>query len=108
MQQELGFLEVEASPATAAMEVMAYVSKLEALRGEIEDAEERLAELKEQEKHFSEEIIPQVLRQAGFEELKLTNGKKVSIKESLYCRLPEDAVKREEALEWLSKAGGIS
>ncbi len=104
--EETDFLEGGAVSGTALSEVMGYVEALQRVQADIENTEGLLAALKAQEKHLAEDTIPQVLGSNGLDELKLSNGKKVSIRESLYCRLPEDTLKREEALRWLEENGG--
>lgn len=103
---DVSFLEDASSNPLALDEVMQYVNALQRIQGEIEDAELRVKNLKEQENRLAKEVLPQLLETHGLEELKLANGKRLAIKESLYCRLPEDAGRRAAALEWLEANGG--
>ncbi len=103
---DTGFMDTWSSKATAMDEVMEHVHNLERLQAEVENADARLKELKQQKARLEEEILPMFLASQGLDELKLANGKRLSVKEDVYCRLPEDPVKREEALAWLSENGG--
>lgn len=103
---DTSFLESAASDPLALDEVMTYVNALERIKGEIDDTELALKNLKDQEKRLAEEVLPALLLNHGLEELKLANGKRLSVKESLFCRLPEDPERRMAALEWLEAHGG--
>jgi hypothetical protein len=103
---DTGFMDEMATDPLALDEVMQYVNALERIRGEIDDAELMVKNLKDQEKRLSEEVLPSLLLDHGLEELKLANGKRLTVKESLYCRLPEDPEKRMTALQWLMDHGG--
>lgn len=102
----LEFLDTWSSRATAMDEVMEHVVNLERLQAEVENADARLRELKQQKARLEEEVIPMFLASHGLDELKLANGKRLSVKEDVHCRLPEDPVKREDALTWLFFNGG--
>jgi hypothetical protein len=102
----LDYLSEGANQVTALDEIMEQVQNLERLSAEVENMETRLDELKQQKKRLEEETIPFYMASHGLEELKLSNGKRLSVKEDVYCRLPEDPFKREEVLQWLIANGG--
>ena len=105
-EKELDFLEETGVGTTALEEVMFYVTELEKLDAEIENLEEKTKNLKDQRDKLSGDVIPKILEGNSLSELKLTNGKRISIKENLYCRIPEDPINRETALAWLADNGG--
>lgn len=105
-KDNLDFLEGSAAPAISSDEVMVLINNLEATIGKIEAAEKKLDGLKQVRDHLAREVIPAYLDQHGISELTLASGKKVSVKEDLFCRLPADPFERDTALTWLEAHGG--
>lgn len=105
--EDLSFLDTPRPVQETAMgELMEYVNILNSIEEDILDCEQHLAEQKDMKRKLEEEVIPQLLDQHGVSEIKLSNGKVVTVGEDLYCRLPEDAGKRQVALAWLRENGG--
>lgn len=103
---DLSFLEKDAGAPIAFDEVMAMVSRLEKVEEKIEKAEAALKQLQEVRDDLAKNVIPMYLDQHGVTDLTLADGKRLSIKEDLFARLPEDPFVREEALSWLTDHGG--
>jgi hypothetical protein len=106
IKSEVSLLDQEAAPAIAFDEVMEMVRNLELTDERIEEAEKRTTELKELRRKIAEEVIPAYLDQHQVSELKLANGKCLSVKESLFARVPSDPLDQEKAFSWLKDNGG--
>lgn len=103
---DLSFLEdAQPSPVTALGALMEYVNNLDQINNEIEDLEKQLDERKSVKRNLEESVIPALLDQHGVSEIKLSNGRNVTVGEDLFCRLPEDIEKRMAALSWLRENG---
>lgn len=105
-KKDLSFLEEQATPASALDEIMNYVRALETTDAEILTAEQQLDALKIKRDNLARTVLPMYLDQNGLEELKLSNGKKLSLKEDVYARLPADPFEKEDMLKWLEDHGG--
>jgi len=103
--EELGFLEKVETPITATGDLMQYITSLDQVNDEIAAVEEQLATLKSVKRTLEEQTIPMFMDQHGVAEVKLANGRMVTVGEDLFCRLPEDVEKRMFALEWLREHG---
>jgi len=64
----------------------------------VEELEAELKEQKERLRVQSQEIVPNMMMESGLEELTLTGGYKLSIKDEVYAKLPENPL---AAFEWL-------
>ena len=106
MNDDLSFLEDSGpAPTTATGELMEYVNNLDQINTEIADLEKQLDERKQVKRNLEESVIPSLLDQHGVSEIKLSNGRVVTVGEDLFCRLPEDIEKRMAALAWLRENG---
>jgi hypothetical protein len=65
---------------SATQELSEAVQNLREVNTTIAEIEETLADLKLQQKHLSEDIIPPIMQGLGVKELKMSEGQKVSIK----------------------------
>ena len=74
-------------------------NKLLETQKEIEKTEEVLKHLKEEEKTISEEVIPNLMQEAGVSMIKTEDGKTVKVSQFYAARIPES--KRDEAFDWL-------
>ena len=88
-------------------EVMKYVDTLDTLSQDIEAMEESLKAKQALFDELSKETLPALLAQNGLDELKLSNGKKLSIKEDVFASIPKNDEGKKLALEWLGNNGGI-
>jgi len=88
-------------------EVMQYVDTLNTLAVDIEAIEELLKAKQALFDELSKETLPALLAQNGLDELKLSNGKKLSIKEDVFVDIPKNDEGKKLALEWLGNNGGI-
>jgi len=79
--------------------------KLKVLEDEIEEQENKLKELKKQADYISSEVIPDLLKEQGLNQIKLSDGSSVTVKTEYRATLPEDDFKREEAYKWLRDQG---
>ena len=77
--------------------------KLLRTQGTIGTAEDRLQRLKEQEKTLSEELIPQCLAEIGIEEIRLTDGSRISAQPYYGARITQ--AKSVSAHAWLREQG---
>ena len=106
MMNDLSFLEdTGPAPETALGALMEYVNNLDQINNEIADLEKQLDERKGVKRNLEESVIPALLDQHGVSEIKLANGRNVTVGEDLFCRLPEDIEKRMAALSWLRENG---
>jgi hypothetical protein len=100
------FLEDAGETTTALDEVMVYVSAMDQLQAEMESADAKLKELNRQYKVLAETTIPDLLARNNLDELKLANGRRLTIKEDVYARIPADPFAKQVALSWLEENGG--
>lgn len=87
-------------------EVMGYVEAFETLEHDIESLTEQLKEKQASFDELSKQMLPAVLAQNGLEELTLSNGRKLGIKEDVYISLPKNDNGKKIVLEWLRSHGG--
>ena len=78
-------------------------NKLIETQNEIAKAEEQLKKLKETEREYSEQTIPNLMQQAGVRTLKLTDGTSIEIKP--YYSASISKAKEKEAFEWMRQNG---
>jgi len=78
-------------------------NKLIETQNEIAQIEEQLKKLKETEREYSEQTIPNLMQQAGVRTLKLTDGTSIEIKPYYAAKIPSS--KTEEAFDWLRSNG---
>lgn len=96
--------DLSAAPAASALtDIAAMAAKLQALDQEVESAEEALKALKAARDKVAKVDLPEALEGAGLQELKLANGRKLGVKETLYAEMPKDRVKRNEAASWMER-----
>ena len=86
-------------PATLSEEI----HKLKSVQQEIQNKEAEIKSLKEQEKTFSNVVIPKLMTDMNLKTLKLADGSEVSVKEIYSATIKAD--KKAEAHEWLRKNG---
>lgn len=73
---------------------------------EIENNELLLSQLKRDREVFSREHIPNLLADAGIQELKLDTGEKISVEKKYYANISAD--RAEAAFKWLRDNGNGS
>ena len=101
------FLDDFKDESTSALqEVMQYVDTLDTLDEDIASLEEQLTEKRSLYDEISKLTLPTLLAQNGLDELKLSNGKKLRIKEDVFVAVPKNEKGRKVALAWLSSQGG--
>ena len=83
----------------AAKGIALSCNELLELQKQIEQVEEELKKLKDEERLYSEKVIPDLLHEAGISELKLTDGSSVSIRPRYYAKIAER--NKAEAFQWL-------
>jgi len=66
-------------------------------------ADEELKAAKERARILREETIPGAMQELGIEELKLSTGQKLSIKQEVYASIP--AANKYMAFDWLTEHG---
>lgn len=79
------------------------VEKLKSLRSQIAELEDRVKDLKEDEKHFSCVIIPKLMDDMNLKSLKLQDGSELSVKQIYSASIRAD--KKAEAIQWLRDQG---
>jgi len=87
-------------------EVMKYVDTLDTLLTTIANLSEELADTQKKYDDIAKNVLPAMLASNGLDELKLANGKKVTIREDVFVSVPKDEEKRKVSLEWLRNNGG--
>ena len=95
------------SPESFADEEMgtlgAAVNRLIDKQREIEDFEYKLKQLKAEERKMSQEEIPSLMDNLGFEKITLKDGRFVSVKDAVQASIPVD--KRPAAYRWMDEHG---
>ena len=79
------------------------VEKLKSLRSQISELEDRVKDLKEDEKHYSCVIIPKLMDDMNLKSLKLQDGSELSVKQIYSASIRAD--KKAEAIQWLRDQG---
>lgn len=79
------------------------LEKLKTVKASIELKEKQIKELKEQEKNFSNIVIPKMMMDMNLKTLKLADGSEVSIKDIFSATIKAD--KKAEAHQWLRNNG---
>jgi hypothetical protein len=72
---------------------------------EIAELEEKLKAKKAEADVISSEVIPELLKEQGLNEIKLADGSSVTIKTEYRATIPRDDFKRESALQLLRDQG---
>ena len=78
--------------------------ELDALDAKVQETEVELSVLKQARKTISEETLPVLMEQAGVDTLKLTNGRKIEVKDFVDARIKDPNV----AFEWLRETNNES
>ena len=84
-------------------ELSKQINTLQDIQAEIGNHLLKINELKEREKYYSNIIIPDLMNSLNLKTLKLKDGSEISIKNVFGASIIAD--KKEEAHEWLRKAG---
>lgn len=81
-------------------------TRLIAIEIEIDDTERRLEALKAERRQLSEQILPDMLDQAGVDRMGLPQtGADIVLKPFYHATLPKDPEERSRAIDWLISAG---
>ena len=72
---------------------------------EISSLEDQLKTKKAEADVISSEVIPELLKEQGLNEIKLSDGSAVTVKTEYRATIPKDDLKREQALQWLRDQG---
>lgn len=90
-------------------DLLARIGEYAALMSDAEDAmnvaEQEFKAKAEVFRKLSEEVLPDIMAQANVDELKLSTGRKVSLKVDLKARIPADLFARSECFRWLTDNG---
>jgi hypothetical protein len=78
-------------------DLIQLADELDALEAKISETEVELSVLKQARKTIAEDSLPTLMEQAGVDTLKLTNGRKIEIKDFVDARITDPAV----AFNWL-------
>lgn len=79
------------------------IEKLRSVQASIKEKENQIKDLKDQEKKFSNEVIPKMMSDMNLKTLKLADGSEVSVKEIYSATIKAD--KKAEAHQWLRENG---
>ena len=79
------------------------VEKLQGIQKQIKDLEDRVKDLKEDEKYFSCKIIPKLMEDMNLASLKLKDGSELTVKKIFSATLKAD--KKAEGIHWLRDNG---
>lgn len=84
----------------------AIVSNAELMQqkaAEVEELEKKLSRAKTEFRHLAENVVPELLEQAGLDAISLKDGKRIVIEETLKAGLTKD--KAPAGLQWLRDHG---
>ena len=79
------------------------IEKLKSLQSEIKNLEDRIKDLKKDEKHFSCVVIPKLMEDMNLSTIKHKDGSEISVKKIYSATIKAD--KKAEALQWLRNNG---
>ena len=79
------------------------VEKLQGIQKQIKDLEDKVKDLKEDEKYFSCNIIPKLMEDMNLASLKLKDGSELTVKKIFSATLKAD--KKAEGIHWLRDNG---
>ena len=79
------------------------VEKLQGIQKQIKDLEDRVKDLKEDEKYFSCNVIPKLMEDMNLASLKLKDGSELTVKKIYSASMKAD--KKAEAIHWLRDNG---
>jgi len=79
------------------------VEKLQGIQKQIKDLEDRVKDLKEDEKYFSCNVIPKLMEDMNLASLKLKDGSELTVKKIFSATLKAD--KKAEGIHWLRDNG---
>jgi len=79
------------------------VEKLQAIQKQIKNLEDRVKDLKEDEKYFSCIVIPKIMGEQNLESLRLKDGSELTVKKIFSATLKAD--KKAEGIHWLRDNG---
>ena len=91
---------------SAIEEVMEYVTTLQTLDNDIEAIEQQLKDKQAIRDEIAKETLPALLAENGLDEMKLSNGMKLTIKEDVFVSVPKNDEGKKKVLEWLKANGG--
>ena len=72
---------------------------------EISSLEDQLKTKKAEADRISSEVIPELLKEQGLNEIKLSDGSAVTVKTEYRATIPKDEARRESCLQWLRDQG---
>ena len=84
-------------------DIIILCNKLLELQDQIKKCEANLKSLKEEQRLYSEQEIPNLMQQAGISMLKLKNGESVEVKPMYAAKIPVS--RQDEAYNWLRMKG---
>lgn len=79
------------------------VSILRDAQDKVDGLDAQIKRAKEVVRRMEEETIPCAMQEMGVDEIKLTDGTKVTIKDDVYVAIPK--ANQEQAYEWLNSKG---
>jgi hypothetical protein len=79
------------------------VEKLKTIQNTIKELEDRVKDLKEDEKYFSFIVIPKLMEDMNLKSLKLKDGSELKITNKFFASAKAD--KKQEAIQWLRSNG---
>jgi hypothetical protein len=79
------------------------VEKLVSIQKQIKSNEDKIKDLKEDEKHFSCIVIPKLMEDMNLKSLKLKDGSELTIRDVYFASLKVD--KKAEGIHWLRDKG---
>lgn len=101
--EELMAQAMEETPADSDLARVAAVARKQwVYEQQVEEAEKLLEERKKLLNEVRDKELPDLMQEVGMAEFKLDNGYKVTVKNEVYCSIPEDP---EPAFAWLRENG---
>ena len=79
------------------------IEKLKSIQSEIKNLEDRIKDLKKDEKHFSTIVIPKMMEDMNLSTVKHKDGSEISVKKIYSATIK--AEKKAEAIQWLRNNG---
>ena len=104
-KENLDFLEENSLSSKALDDVMQYVVALDQAQAKVDRLSTELEEAEKVVENLAKKVIPEMLMQHGLEELKLSNGRQVTIKEDVFVAIPKDPFKKRAIFKWLADQG---
>ena len=91
-------------PTDGGLKIVTQIgNKLISKKKDLDQQEEKLKQIKAEIREIEENELPGAMTQVGLKKFELEDGSQISVKEEIFCSIPEE--KRSQALNWLEENG---